>query len=135
MSAKREVLGNFTGKITSLDVKEFTPQGVRAEVTIQGSVTGKYSAIHFETVNALLKPDGNREGESRAIEFTKDGDTILITSKLTGRMVDQARRVFESEVTYQTRSKKLAWLNSTKGLAEGQIDLATGTTTGKTYIA
>ncbi len=135
MSAKRQLLSNFRGKIASIVIKEFTPQGVRAEVSGQGTVSGKYSAIHVETDNILLKPDGTREGEVRAVEFTKDGDVILITGKLTGRVVDQVRRVFEAEVTYQTRSKKLAWLNSTRGLAELQANLATGSTSGKTYIA
>lgn len=95
---------------------------------------GKYSATHLETFNVLLKPDGTREGETRGVEYTKDG-TILFTSKLTGRMVDPVRRVLESEVTFETTSKKLAWLNSTRGLGEIEINVATGIATGKTYIA
>ncbi len=135
VSAKRELLSNFRGKISSIVIKEFTPQGVRVEASGQGSVSGKYRAIDFQTNNVLIKPDGSREGEGRAFEITKGGDVILVRAKLTGRVLDQARRVFESEVTYETRSKKLAWLNSTKGLAEIRADLVTGITTGKTYIA
>lgn len=40
---------------------------------------------------------------------------------------------FEGEVSFQTASKKLAWLNTTKGWVEGTNDMSTGEATGKVY--
>jgi hypothetical protein len=39
----------------------------------------------------------------------------------------------EGDVTFQTSSKKLAWLNTTKGWIEGTIEVSTGETTAKVY--
>jgi len=106
------------GIVATLGIKEFSPQGVRIEGNYEGVVRGKYNAIVTGTYTALIKPDGAREGELRELQYTKDSEAILVTGKYTGRMVGQAGRAAEAEITFQTTSKKLAWLNSTKGLLE-----------------
>jgi len=136
MPTKGELIAVERGKITTTTIKEISPQGVRLEVNTQGVVKGKYDALSRSTFSTLAKPDGFAEGESRSLQTTKDGETILATSKFsTGRIASQTRREAESEVTFKTSSRKLDWLNSTKAIGEFAADIATGRYTAKVYAA
>jgi len=134
MPTKRDLIGEEKGKRTTVTIKEFSPQGVRTEGNYEGVLHGKYNARTNGTNLVLRRPDGGFEGEFREIQRTKDGDVILVTGKHTGRIVGSGSNVAaEAEVTFQISSKKLAWLNSTKGLAEVKLSLDAGTYTGKFY--
>jgi hypothetical protein len=124
--AKEELLGEVKEKTTTITVKDFTPAGVRVEYNQQGEVKGRYNALHIETVTVLFKPDGTAEYEGRGIDTTTEGDTILLTAKGRGKGETPTRISFEGETTFQTASKKLAWLNSVKARHKGTANPVTG---------
>jgi len=128
-----EFLGELAEKTTSVTIREFTPEGVRISYNLQGQVKGQYEAAHMETVDAMYKPDGTYEFEVRALDQLSDGDMIMIRGKGTGRQVSPTSIQAEGEVTYQTMSKALAWLNSAKGRFEGTYDTATGEFIAKVF--
>jgi len=128
-----EFLGELAEKTTSVTIREFTPEGVRISYNLQGQVKGQYEAAHMETVDAMYKPDGTYEFEVRALDQLSDGDMIMIRGKGTGRQVSPNSIQAEGEVTYQTMSKTLAWLNSAKGRFEGTYDTAKGEFIAKVF--
>lgn len=120
--AKEELIAEVKEKATTITIKDFTPAGVRAEYNVQGEVKGRYNAMHVETVTTLLKPDGTVDYEGRGVDTTSDGDVVLVTAKGKGRQETPSRISFEGETIFQTASKKLAWLNNTKGRHEGSYN-------------
>ena len=131
--AKEELIGELKEKTTTITIKDFTPAGVRAEYNQLGEITGKINARHIETVTALFKPDGTVEYEGRGVSTTSDGETFLETSKGKGRTETPSKISFEGETSYQTASKKLAWLNGVKGRHEGTYNSDTGEASIKLY--
>ena len=131
--AKEELLGEVKEKTTTITVKDFTPAGVRVEYNQQGEVKGRYNAMHVETVTVLFKPDGMVEYEARGIDTTNDGDTILSTARGKGKSETPTKVSFEGETTFQTVSKKLAWLNSVKARHKGTGNSVTGEASYKLY--
>jgi hypothetical protein len=123
--AKEELLLDLKSKTTTVTVKEFSPTGVRFEVNYIGDVTGKYNARRTETVNVIMKPDGTIDYETRKVDFTSDGDVVLINGKGSGRMESPTKLGWEGEDSFKTASKKLAWLNSTKARTVGTQDIIT----------
>jgi len=130
---KGELLFELREKTTTVTIKDFTPAGVRSEYNLQGQVKGKFEAMHLETVTVLGKPDGTFEFEVKGINATNDGDTVLITNHGKGWQDTPATAKFQSEDTYQTNSRKLAWLNSMKTQSEGTYNFVTGELEAKTY--
>ncbi|HYY47987.1 MAG TPA: hypothetical protein VFA17_04815 [Thermoplasmata archaeon] len=130
---EEEFLGELMEKTTSVTIGEFTPGGVRMTYNLQGTVKGQYDAAHMETVDALFKPDGVYEFESRGIDQTGEGDLILVRAKGTGKMISPTSIHAEGEATYQTMSKGLEWLNSAKGRFEGTYDQTTGEFVAKVF--
>jgi hypothetical protein len=128
-----EFLGELAEKTTSVTIREFTPEGVRISYNLQGQVKGQYEAAHMETVDAMYKPDGTYEFEVRALDQLSDGDMIMIRGKGTGRQVSPTSIQAEGDVTYQTMSKALAWLNSAKGRFEGTYDTTNGEFIAKVF--
>jgi len=98
-------------------------------------VKGKYNANHMETLNIAINPDGTSVGESKAIQLTRDGDTIFVSSKGRGRASGPTSVIAEGESTFQTPSTKLSWLNSTKARFEATVDLMTGEIRTKYYTS
>src|SRR2546425_3488073 len=131
--AKEELIGELKEKTTTITVKDFSPAGIRIEYNSEGEVIGRYSARHIETASVLVKPDGTSEYEARGIDTTNDGDTILITAKGRGWVETPTKSRFEGEDTFQTASKKLAWLNTVKGRHEGTFNPATGEVSIRLY--
>jgi hypothetical protein len=131
--SKGEVIVELREKDTTTTIKDITPAGVRLELNLKGEVKGKFNAAHLETPSVLLKPDGTREWEAKAIEVTRDGDQVIVTMKGTARQGTPTVVRFEGEASFQTASKKLAWLNTMKGWVEGTNDISTGEATGKVY--
>jgi len=114
--SKGELIVELKSKNTTTTIKDFTPAGVRLEFNAEGEVKGSFNAAHMETVSVLAKSDGTNEWEAKVIEMTKDGDMVIAMSKGTGRQESPTVGRFEGDVTFQTSSKKLAWLNTTKRL-------------------
>jgi hypothetical protein len=121
---KGELIGELSAKTTSVAVKEFTPQGVRIEQDQQGMISGKYTAQHIETAHILLSQDGSGAADGLAMEFTPEGDFILVRGRARGTPIGGGKFRIEAEVTYQTASQRLAWLNNTKARAEGTGDFS-----------
>lgn len=84
-------------------------------------------------VAVLIKPDGTSEWEAKGIETTRDGDMVFVTSKGTARTGDPGTVGYEGNVSFQTPSQKLSWLNSTKGRVEGTYNNANGESIGRIY--
>lgn len=118
---QEEFLGELRQKTTSVTIGEFGPEGVRFSENLRGEMKGLYNATHLETTVALFKPDGTIETDTRAVEMTTEGDVILIQLRGMMKMTPPVSRS-ESKGTFQTASKKLAWLNSAKARYEGTAD-------------
>jgi porphobilinogen deaminase len=114
--SKGESIVELKSKNTTTTIKDITPVGVRLEFNSEREVKGSFNAAHMETVSVLAKSDGTNEWEAKIIEMTKDGDMVIAMSKGTGRQESPTVGRFEGDVTFQTSSKKLAWLNTTKRL-------------------
>ena len=132
---KRELLAEIKEKTTAVIIKEFLQDGAKIQYNSMGEVKGKYNGVHIETVDVSLKMDGTNEWEARGMDTTKEGDVVMITGKGTGRQENATTGSFKGEVSYMTTSKRLAWLNSTKGWIEGTNDLKNNEATIKAYTA
>jgi hypothetical protein len=130
---EEEFLGELSEKTTSVTIKEFTPDGVLISYNLQGTVKGQYDAAHMETVDALFKPDGTYEFESRGIDQTEDGDMLIIKGKGTGRQISPTSVHAEGEAVFQTLSEKLKRLNSAQGRFEGTYNVTTGEFIAKVF--
>ena len=67
-----ELVYEYRGKATTLTVKEISPSGIQLEVNGKGELKGKLNADSIDTTNALLKPDGTFEFDTKAIKITKE---------------------------------------------------------------
>ena len=133
LKEKGELLFELKAKTTTITVKEFTREGVRADYNFEGEVTGRYNAINRATVSGLVKTDGTFEFEGRGVNMTREGDTVLVTFKGHGRNETPPVGRFESEESYMTSSSRLAWLNDTKTHSEGSYNFLTGESSSKAY--
>jgi hypothetical protein len=132
---KRELLGETKEKATAVIIKEFLQDGAKVQFNSMGETKGKYNGSHMETVDVFLKMDGTNEWEARGMDITKEGDIIMITGKGTGKQESATTGSFTGEVSYMTMSKRLAWLNSTKGWIEGKLDQRNNEAIIKAYAA
>ncbi len=133
MKQKGELLSELKAKTTTVTVKEFTLEGIRADYNFEGDITGRYNARSTATVHGLIKPDGTFEFEGRSVNMTRDGEVVLVTFKGHGRNETPPMGRFEAEESYVTSSSKLSWLNNTKTQSEGTYNFATGESTSKAY--
>ncbi len=130
---EKELLFEGKESITSTNIKEFSPQGARFEITAAGKVSGKVTGIIMTTHNALMKPDSMGEADVRSMIFS-NGEPIMVMGKAMGKMVDPAPiQKIEEDLTFQTPSKTLAFLNTTKGRSEGLFNIAKGEYHFKVY--
>ncbi|HEX9339883.1 MAG TPA: hypothetical protein VF992_01750 [Thermoplasmata archaeon] len=130
---EEEFLGELNERTTSVTIGEFTPDGVKISYNFQGTVKGQYEAAHMETVDAVFKPDGTYEFETRALDQIDDGDVVMIRANGTGRQLSPTSIHAEGEVTYQTTSERLKWLNTAKGRFEGTYNTQTGEFAAKIF--
>jgi hypothetical protein len=125
----------FEGKenTSSVNIKEFSPQGAMLDITLAGKISGKITGLIMTTHNMLMKPDGTGEADTRSIIFS-NGEAIMVMGKATGKMVDPTPiEKIEENLTFMTASKNLAYLNTTKGWAEATYNIATGEYTFMVY--
>ncbi len=130
---EKELLFEGKENHSSVDIREFSPQGARLDITLAGKVNGKVTGLISTTHNALMKPDGTGEADLRSIIFS-NGEPVFVWGKATGKAVDPTpiQRI-EENLTFQTPSQRLAYLNTTKGWSEGLYNFATGEYHFKVY--
>ncbi len=102
------------------------------ELNDEGQITGKYNANFMETTSINIKPDGASTWEGRGIQ-NSGVDMVVVTGKGTAKNTSPSTVDFEGELTYMTKSPKLAWLNNTKGWIEGTANQAEGQFTAKVH--
>jgi hypothetical protein len=129
-----ELLGEIRSKTVTRTIKEITPLGIRMELNDEGKFVGaKYVATHVETVNLFQNLDGSIEWESRALDMTTEGDTVVFSGKGTGRTSSPAIVSARGEGVYMTQSVKLAELNGMKVRLEVTANNQTGEVDVKVY--
>ncbi len=130
---EKELLFEGKENTSSVNIKEFSPQGARLDVTLAGKVSGKVTGLILTTHNALMKPDGTVEADLRSVIFS-NGEPVFVWGKATAKGVDPAPILrIEENLTFQTPSQRLAYLNTTKGWSEGLDNFATGEYNFKVY--
>ncbi len=128
-----ELVGELTTKMTSATIQEIGRQGVRGSQNSQGRMKGLYEASHLDTVDMLLKPDGTQEFDFRAMEMTSQGEVFIFQGRGTAKILNPTTNRLEATCTFQTASKKFAWLNAAKGRLEGNANPLTGEATMKVF--
>ncbi len=130
---EKELLFEGKENTSSVNIREFSFQGARLDVTPAGKISGKVSGLILATHNALMKPDGTVEADLRSIVFS-NGEPVFVWGKATAKGVDPTPILrIEENLTFQTPSQRLAYLNNTKGWAEGFDNFGTGEYTFKVY--
>ena len=124
--AKEELLLELTSKNTTRSIKDFAPEGIRLESNLEGEAKGVYDATFYATITMLVRPDRTINYEARQIHTTSDGDTVLVYYKGKSIIEGPTQNKFVGETTFQTGSKKLAWLNGVNARHEGQYDPVAG---------
>jgi hypothetical protein len=132
---EKELLFEAKVNTSSINIGEFSPQGARLDVTSSGQVSGKVNGFILTTHNALIKSDGTGEADIKYIIFS-NGEPVFVTGKAAGKVVDPTPIYrIEENLTFQTPSQRLGYLNTTKGWLEGLYNFATGEYNFKVYAA
>ena len=101
---------------------------MRLDITVAGKISGKVNGQIMSTHSILMKPGGVSELELRSIIFS-NGEPIFVMGKANGKLVDPTPiGKIEGNLTFQTPSQKLAYLNATKGWSEAFYNMATANT-------
>ena len=130
---EKELLFEGKENTTAINLKEFSPEGAKLDIMVAGKVSGNVTGIIMTTHNAIMKPDGTGSADVRSMIFS-NGESIMVMGKANGKMVDPTPiEKIEENLTFMTASKKLAYLNTTKGWADSSYNLATGEYTFKVY--
>ncbi len=130
---EKELLFEGKENTSSVNIREFSPQGARLDVTLAGKVSGKVTGLILTTHNALMKPDGTVEADVRSVIFS-NGEPVFVWGKATAKGVDPTPILrIEENLTFQTPSQRLAYLNTTKGWSEGLDNFGTGEYNFKVY--
>jgi hypothetical protein len=130
---EKELLFEGKENASSINVREFGPQGARLDVNLSGKVSGKVDGLIISTHNSLVKGDGTAEADMRSLIFSH-GEPVFMLGMATGKIVDPAPiSQVQIDVTFRTPSQRLSFLNTTKGWVEGLNNLSTGEFTFKVY--
>jgi len=130
---EREILFEGKESTSSVKIKEFSPQGASLEISLKGKVTGKIEGFILSTHTILMKLDRTSEVEIKSIIFS-NGEPIFISGKDTGKVIDPTPTgKIEGNLTFQTPSQRLSYLNGTKGWTEALYNIATGEYNFKVY--
>ena len=131
--ANEELLLELKSKNTTRSIKDFSPEGIRLESNLEGEAKGVYNATFYATITMLVKPDRTIDYEVRQIHTTSDGDTVLVYYKGSSIIESPTHNKFVGETTFQTSSKKLAWLNGMKARHEGEYNPVAGENDFRVY--
>ena len=131
---EKEILFEGKENTSSVNIREFTPAGVRIDITVAGKISGKVVGQIMSTHNILMKPGGVSDLELKSIIFS-NGEPVFVMGKANGKIVDPTPiGKIEGELQFQTPSQKLAFLNTAKGWTDATYNMATGEYTFKVYI-
>jgi hypothetical protein len=131
---EKELLFEGRENTTSVNIKEFSSEGARLNITVAGKVNGKVTGFILSTHSILMKPGGISELDLRSIIFS-NGEPIFVFGKATGKIVDPTPiGKIDADLTFQTPSQRIAYLNTTKGRSEALYNLATGEYSFKVYV-
>jgi hypothetical protein len=122
---KGMLLGEMRTKVAPITIKEITPFGIGIEYNDVGEFVGVYNAKVNDTCTGFLKNDGTYDWEVKGIQYTKEGDSIVLTAHGTGKMTGATASIAEGECVFMTQSPRLSWLNNKKFRVECIGDLAT----------
>ena len=130
---EKELLFEIKESTMAINIKEFSPEGVKLDIMVGGKISGRITGQIMTTHNALMKPDNTGNADVKSMIFS-NGESIIVMGKAKGKIVDPAPiEKIEEELTFMTASKKLAYLNTTKGWADASYNLATGEYSAKVY--
>ena len=130
---ERELLVEGIEHTSSVNIKEFSPEGVRLDITVAGKVSGKIAGQILSTHNILMKPGGTSELDLKSIIFVS-GEPVFVMGKASGKIVDPTPiGKIEGTLTFQTPSQKLSNLNAARGSLEALYNMGTGEYTFKVY--
>jgi hypothetical protein len=132
-ATKGELLYEFKSKNVTTTIKDIGQNGIQLEMNDQGEVSGKLHGRHMETVSVNQKTDGSSDFSVKSILNTKDGDMVVVLGGGKGKSTSPQTATWQGELHFMTQSPKLAWLNNSTGLIEGQGNMATGESSGKVY--
>ncbi len=129
----KELLYEGKENTSSLSLTEFSPTGAKADINLAGKVNGKIMGLIITTHNVLMKLDTTTEFSIKSIIFS-NGEPIIVMGKGTGGVFDaNLNKKIDEDLTFMTMSKRLEYLNTTKGRSEGLFNLGTGEFSFKVY--
>ncbi len=122
-----EFIGVLTTKRKSWSYTEFAPEGLRYTENYEGKFKGVFDAVYYATTDTLDNWPKTREAESMAAFYLADGDLVLLRGKTKLKFPSPTTTRGESKGTFETKSKKLAWLNGAKAriVIEGTPEVVT----------
>ena len=126
-STKYDVI--IKAKATSTRIVDISNVIVRFESNDKGQVTGKhYSAVHWDTVEATMLPDGSATLTIKYLHMTNKGESI--TGIGTGTQMAANQRGIAritGEGTMWTSSPRLSHLHGGRWKVEGEVNTVKGT--------
>ncbi len=132
---KREPIVEIKEKIDAIIIKDFNQNGASMQYNSSGEVKGRYHAIHAETVDANIKPDGTMDWQIKAAETTKEGDNVMLTGSGTGMQEPDMKGTIKGQVVCMTNSARLSWINNLKLDIDGKVDQKSKEIEMKIYLA
>jgi hypothetical protein len=130
---EKEMLYEGKQNASSINLIEFNPQGAKADISLAGMVNGMVTGLIITTHNVLMKLDTTTEFSIKSIIFS-NGEPVVVMGKGTGGVFDtNLNKKIEEDLTFQTPSQRLGYLNTTKGRSEGLFNLGTGEYSFKVY--
>jgi hypothetical protein len=106
-------------------IKSVGPQGIETEMSITSEVTGFGRAqgvkgTNMGTLRDWRLPNGVATGTGHGIITTTDGDSVVWKLSYAGKAKPAGGEKYVCTVTFMTMSEKLAWLNQTICVMEGE---------------
>ncbi len=130
---EKELLFEGKESTMAINLKEFTAEGAKLDIMVSGKVSGKVTGMIMTTHSSLMKPDGTGSADVKSMIFS-EGEGIMVMGKANGKMVDPAPiEKIEENLTFMTMSKRFAYLNETKAVADATYNMATGEYVFKVY--
>jgi hypothetical protein len=116
--------------LESFRILEIGQSEVRSEMNNKGTITGKYSGMHWDTVESQMNVDGTSSWQVKFIQMTNKGDMLVGTGSGTGAAPDsKGNTVLSGEGTLMTMSQRLADLNGKRWTCTVRSNMATGKAT------
>jgi hypothetical protein len=112
-------------KSMGMTVKAVGPEGMTMEMTANGELTGFGPAQGLKgmavvTFQDIVGPGGITTGSGQGFMSFAGGETAVWKFMFAGRMKSPGVQAWMGPVTYMTMSEKLAWMNKTVFITEGE---------------